>query len=100
MVVYGIDQVFFGFIFELYDMLLVLLIFELYVMDMVVWVVVCQLKCVLEVVVGIGVVMCVLVCVLFVIMEVVVIDLNLLMFDCVVVVGMDWFVIWQQVDVQ
>lgn len=94
-----VDWGFMGFIFQFYECYMVLLIFQFYVFDLVVWVVVLWFMWVFEIVVGMGVLICCLVVELLVDIVFVVIDFNFVMLEMVVLFGIEWFVVWQQVDV-
>ena len=100
MAAHGTDQVFSGSIPELYDTLLVPLIFEPYAVDMAARAAACQPKRVLEVAAGTGAVTRALARALPATTEVVATDLNLPMLDRAAAVGTDRPVTWQQADAQ
>ena len=100
MAAHGTDQVFSGSIPELYDTLLVPLIFEPYAMDMAARAAACQPKRVLEVAAGTGAVTRALARALPATTEIVATDLNLPMLDRAAAVGTDRPVTWQQADAQ
>lgn len=100
MAAHGTDQVFSGSIPELYDTLLVPLIFEPYAVDMAARAAACQPTRVLEVAAGTGAVTRALARALPATTEVVATDLNLPMLDRAAAVGTDRPVTWQQADAQ
>ena len=100
MAAHGTDQVFSGSIPELYDTLLVPLIFEPYAVDMAARAAACQPKRVLEVAAGTGAVTRALARALPATTEIVATDLNLPMLDRAAAVGTDRPVTWQQADAQ
>ncbi|CAJ0706273.1 class I SAM-dependent methyltransferase [Ralstonia wenshanensis] len=100
MAAHGTDQVFSGSIPELYDTLLVPLIFEPYAVDMAARAAACQPKRVLEVAAGTGAVTRALARALPATTEVVATDLNPPMLDRAAAVGTDRPVTWQQADAQ
>ncbi|MFT0737146.1 class I SAM-dependent methyltransferase [Ralstonia wenshanensis] len=100
MAAHGTDQVFSGSIPELYDTLLVPLIFEPYAVDMAARAAACQPKRVLEVAAGTGAVTRALARALPATTEIVATDLNPPMLDRAAAVGTDRPVTWQQADAQ
>ncbi|MCT7328772.1 class I SAM-dependent methyltransferase [Ralstonia mojiangensis] len=100
MAAHGTDQVFSGSIPELYDTLLVPLIFEPYAVDMAARAASCQPQRVLEVAAGTGAVTRALARALPATTEIVATDLNLPMLDRGAAVGTDRPVTWQQADAQ
>ena len=100
MAAHGTDQVFSGSIPELYDTLLVPLIFEPYAVDMAARAAACEPRRVLEVAAGTGAVTRALARALPAATEIVATDLNSPMLDRAAAVGTDRPVTWQQADAQ
>jgi len=100
MAAHGTDQVFSGSIPELYDTLLVPLIFEPYALDMAARAASCKPQRMLEVAAGTGAVTRALARALPATTEIVATDLNPPMLDRAAAVGTDRPVTWQQADAQ